>query len=68
MQQSTPLRLVVITMSTGLPDPGDEFDWNEATRLRDLLRGLEGGGHRIEAVLPPMPPCRNAWRRSAPTW
>jgi two-component system, response regulator / RNA-binding antiterminator len=51
MQANTNLSLVVITTSAQLPDLADEAGWNEATRLRGLLRGLRDAGHRVNAVL-----------------
>jgi two-component system, response regulator / RNA-binding antiterminator len=55
MAPGTPLRLVVITMSAQLPDPADDHDWAEASRLGGLMRGLEAAGHRVEALLPADP-------------
>lgn len=45
------LRLAVITMATHVPDLADEEGWDEALRLRDLVRGLELGGYRIAGLL-----------------
>lgn len=45
------LRLAVITMATSIPDLADEEGWDEALRLRDLIRGLELGGYRIAGLL-----------------
>lgn len=45
------LRLAVITMATNVPDLADEEGWDEALRLRDLVRGLELGGYRIAGLL-----------------
>lgn len=45
------LRLAVITLSTVIPDLTDEEGWDEAVRLRDLVRGLELGGYRIAGIL-----------------
>ncbi len=46
-----PLRLAIITTSTQLPDPADQGAWDEASRLGDLLRGLEAAGHHVDALL-----------------
>ncbi|GAA0760689.1 ANTAR domain-containing protein [Ideonella azotifigens] len=45
------LRLAVITMATSIPDLADEEGWDEALRLRALIRGLELGGYRIAGLL-----------------
>lgn len=47
----TDLRLAVITMATTVPDLADDDGWDEAVRLRDLVRGLELGGYRIAGLL-----------------
>lgn len=38
-------------MSAHVPDLADEEGWDEALRLRDLIRGLELGGYRVAGVL-----------------
>ncbi|HSI52188.1 MAG TPA: ANTAR domain-containing protein [Ideonella sp.] len=38
-------------MATSIPDLADEEGWDEALRLRDLIRGLELGGYRIAGLL-----------------
>lgn len=38
-------------MSAHVPDLADEDGWDEALRLRDLIRGLELGGYRVAGVL-----------------
>lgn len=38
-------------MATHVPDLTDEEGWDEALRLRDLVRGLELGGYRIAGLL-----------------
>lgn len=45
------MRLAVITMATHVPDLADEEGWDEALRLRALVRGLELGGYRIAGLL-----------------
>lgn len=45
------LVLAVITAHAAVPDLADEAAWVEAVRLRELVRGLQGGGYRIAGVL-----------------
>ena len=51
MGTGSSLRLAVVTVSARLPDPGDDGDWDEATRLGSLLHALEAAGHKVEALL-----------------
>lgn len=63
---SAALRLVVITTTTDFPALGDEEGWGEASRLRDLMQGLDAGGYRVEALLPADANLPDALARLAP--
>jgi two-component system, response regulator / RNA-binding antiterminator len=51
MVHTKPLRLAIVTTSMHASDASDEATRDEAGRVRDLIRGLEAAGHRVDAVL-----------------